>query len=125
VTPHNLFKRDGNDLHVRVPIPMTTAALGGTIEVPSVDGSRSKVNIPPGTQSSHGFRLRNKGMAILRGQGRGDLFVEAVVETPVNLTKRQQELLREFEKAGTAEKTSPESAGFFSKVKELWDDLRE
>jgi molecular chaperone DnaJ len=125
VTPHNLFKRDGNDLHVRVPIPMTTAALGGTIEVPSVDGSRSKVNIPPGTQSSHGFRLRSKGMAILRGQGRGDLFVEAVVETPVNLTKRQQELLREFEKAGTAEKTSPESAGFFSKVKELWDDLRE
>ena len=125
VAPHNLFKRDANDLHVRVPIPMTTAALGGSIEVPSIDGSRAKVNIPPGTQSSHGFRLRGKGMSILRGQGRGDLFVEAVVETPVNLTKRQQELLREFEKAGTAEKTSPESAGFFSKVKELWDDLRE
>jgi molecular chaperone DnaJ len=125
VAPHKLFKRDGNDLHVRVPIPMTTAALGGTIEVPSIDGTRAKVNIPPGTQSSHGFRLRNKGMALLRGQSRGDLFVEAVVETPVNLTKKQQELLREFEKAGIAEKTSPESAGFFSKVKELWDDLRE
>jgi molecular chaperone DnaJ len=125
VAPHKLFKRDGNDLHVRVPIPMTTAALGGTIEVPSVDGTRAKVNIPPGTQSSHGFRLRGKGMPLLRGQSRGDLFVEAIVETPVNLTKRQQELLREFEKAGTAEKTSPESAGFFGKVKELWDDLRE
>ncbi|MBL8702413.1 MAG: molecular chaperone DnaJ [Alphaproteobacteria bacterium] len=125
VTPHRLFKRDGTDLHVRVPIPMTTAALGGSIEVPSVDGTRSRVNIPPGSQSGQAFRLRGKGMSALRSQQRGDLFVEAIVETPVNLTKRQQELLREFEKAGTAEKTSPESAGFFSKVKELWDDLRE
>jgi molecular chaperone DnaJ len=104
---------------------MTTAALGGAIEVPSIDGTRARVNIPPGAQSGHGFRLRGKGMSVLRSQQRGDLYVEAVVETPVNLTKRQQELLREFEKAGTAEKTSPESTGFFSKVKELWDDLRE
>ena len=122
---HELFRRDGNDLHVRVPIPMTTAALGGAIEVPSIDGSRARVNIPGGTQSGQAFRLRGKGMAVLRSQQRGDLFVEAVVETPVNLTKRQQELLREFEKAGTAEKTSPESAGFFGKVKEFWDDLRD
>jgi len=125
VASHNLFRRDGNELHVRVPIPMTTAALGGAIEVPSIDGSRSRVNIPAGTQSGQAFRLRGKGMAVLRSQQRGDLFVETVIETPVNLTKRQQELLREFEKAGTAEKTSPESAGFFSKVKELWDDLRD
>ena len=125
VSAHSLFRRDGNDLHVRVPIPMTTAALGGAIEVPSIDGSRSRVNIPAGTQSSQAFRLRGKGMAVLRSQQRGDLFVETVIETPVNLTKKQQELLREFEKAGTAEKTSPESAGFFSKVKELWDDLRD
>jgi molecular chaperone DnaJ len=125
VAPHRLFKRDGGDLHVRVPIPMTTAALGGSIEVPSVDGTRSRVNIPPGTQSGQAFRLRGKGMSALRSQQRGDLFVEAIVETPVNLTKRQQELLRDFEKAGNADKTSPESAGFFSKVKELWDDLRE
>ncbi|MBM3521322.1 MAG: molecular chaperone DnaJ [Alphaproteobacteria bacterium] len=125
VAPHRLFKRDGTDLHVRVPIPMTTAALGGTIEVPSVDGTRSRVTIPPGSQSGQAFRLRGKGMSALRSQQRGDLFVEAIVETPVNLTKRQQELLREFEKAGAADKTSPESAGFFSKVKELWDDLRD
>ena len=125
VSAHSLFRRDGNELHVRVPIPMTTAALGGAIEVPSIDGSRSRVNIPAGTQSSQAFRLRGKGMAVLRSQQRGDLFVETVIETPVNLTKKQQELLREFEKAGTAEKTSPESAGFFSKVKELWDDLRD
>jgi len=125
VSAHDLFRRDGNDLHVRVPIPMTTAALGGAIEVPSIDGSRSRVNIPAGTQSSQAFRLRGKGMAVLRSQQRGDLFVETAIETPVNLTKRQQELLREFEKAGTTEKTSPESAGFFSKVKELWDDLRD
>ena len=104
---------------------MTTAALGGSIEVPSVDGTRSRVSIPPGTQSGQAFRLRGKGMSALRSQARGDLFVEAIVETPVNLTKRQQELLRDFEKAGNADKTSPESAGFFSKVKELWDDLRE
>jgi molecular chaperone DnaJ len=125
VSAHRLFKRDGSDLHVRVPIPMTTAALGGSIEVPSVDGTRSRVSIPPGTQSGQAFRLRGKGMSALRSQARGDLFVEAIVETPVNLTKRQQELLREFEKAGNADKTSPESAGFFTKVKELWDDLRE
>ena len=125
VRPHQFFQRDGNNLHCRVPIPLTTAALGGAIEVPVIDGSRAKVSIPAGTQTNHRFRLRGKGMSVLRSQQRGDLYIEAVVETPVNLTKRQQELLREFETSASPEKTSPESAGFFAKVRELWDDLKD
>jgi molecular chaperone DnaJ len=104
---------------------MVTAALGGTIEVPSIDGSRVKIAIPSGTQSGHQFRLRSKGMSVLRSTARGDMFVEAVVETPVNLTKKQEELLREFEKDDSGKETSPESAGFFAKVKELWEDLKD
>jgi molecular chaperone DnaJ len=122
---HPFFQRDGADIHCRVPIPMTTAALGGVIEVPSIDGSRARVTVPPGTQSGHQFRLRGKGMSVLRANTRGDLFIEAVVETPVNLTKQQQDLLRQFEKGGSPAETSPESAGFFAKVKELWHDLRD
>jgi molecular chaperone DnaJ len=125
VAPHRFFQRDGADIHCRVPIPMTTAALGGNIEVPSIDGSRARVTVPAGTQSGHQFRLKGKGMTVLRAQTRGDMFIEAVVETPVNLTKRQQELLREFEKGANPKETSPESAGFFAKVKEFWDDLRD
>lgn len=125
VKPHRLFQREGANIHCRVPIPMTTAALGGTIEVPSIDGSRAKITIPAGTQSGHQFRLKAKGMSVLRSPARGDMFVQAVVETPVNLTKKQQDLLREFEKAGTDKETSPESHGFFAKVKELWEDLTE
>jgi molecular chaperone DnaJ len=125
VTPHRFFKRDGNNVHVRVPIPMTTAALGGAIEVPSIDGSRARVTVPGGTQSGQTFRLRGKGMTALRSTSRGDMFVETVVETPVNLSRKQQELLKEFEKSQAPEKTSPESAGFFAKVKDLWEDLRE
>jgi molecular chaperone DnaJ len=104
---------------------MATASLGGAIEVPTVDGGRAKVTIPAGTQSGHQFRLRNKGMSVLRSPARGDMYVEVAVETPVNLTKRQQELLREFEKAGEGAKTQPESEGFFAKVKEFFEDLRE
>jgi molecular chaperone DnaJ len=103
---------------------MTTAALGGVVEVPSIDGSRAKVTVPAGTQSGHQFRLKGKGMSVLRATQRGDMYVQAVVETPVNLNKKQQELLREFEKAGK-EGTSPESEGFFAKVKELWEDLKD
>ena len=106
---HPLFQRDGANIHCRVPISMPTAALGGTIEVPTIDGSRAKVTIPAGTQSGHQFRLRGKGMSVLRTPTRGDMFVEVSVETPVNLTKRQQELLREFEKEGDARKTSPKA----------------
>lgn len=125
VAPHALFQRDGANIECRVPIPMTTAALGGTIEVPTIDGSRARISIPAGTQSGHQFRLRGKGMSVLRSPARGDMYVTALVETPVNLTKRQQELLREFDKEADAKGTNPESEGFFAKVKELWADLKE
>ncbi len=122
---HRLFQREGANIHCHAPIAMSTAALGGTIEVPTIDGSRAKVAIPPGTQAGHQFRLRGKGMSVLRSHTRGDMFVQVSVETPVHLSKRQQELLREFEKEGDSHHTSPESAGFFAKVKEFFEDLRE
>ena len=126
VASHRLFQRDGANLHCRVPIPMTTAALGGIIEVPSVDGSRARITIPPGTQPGQQFRLRGKGMSVLRSPARGDMLVEIAVETPVNLTKRQQELLQEFDKAAAKHKNnSPQSEGFFAKFKEFWEDLKE
>ncbi|HVC54502.1 MAG TPA: molecular chaperone DnaJ [Stellaceae bacterium] len=125
ITPHAIFQRDGANIFCRVPLPFTTAALGGTIEVPTVEGNRTRVTVPAGTQSAHQFRLRGKGMTVLRSPVRGDMFIHAIVETPVNLTKRQQELLREFDKAGENGKTSPESEGFFARVKEFFEDLRE
>jgi molecular chaperone DnaJ len=125
VKPHRFFQRDGANIHCRVPISMPTAALGGAIEVPTIDGGRAKVNVPAGTQSGHQFRLRNRGMSVLRSAARGDMYVQVVVETPVHLTKRQQELLREFEKAGDSRTTHPESEGFFAKVREFFEDLRE
>ena len=125
VAPHRFFQRDGANIYCRVPIPMTTAALGGTIEVPTLDGRRARITIPAGTQNGHQFRLAGKGMPVLRSSAHGDMFVQTGVETPMNLTKRQKELLHEFEQAGSAEKTSPESAGFFAKVKELWEDLKD
>ncbi|HYD30838.1 MAG TPA: molecular chaperone DnaJ [Azospirillaceae bacterium] len=124
IAPHRFFQREGANIHCRVPIPMVTASLGGTIEVPAIDGSRAKITIPAGTQSGHQFRLKGKGMSVLRSTARGDMYVQAVVETPMNLTKKQQELLRDFEKAGST-KTNPESEGFFAKVKELWEDLKD
>ncbi len=125
VTPHPLFEREAATLFCRVPIPMATAALGGAVEVPTIEGTRAKVTIPAGTQSARQFRLRGKGMTGLHGRGRGDMLIEIQVETPVNLTKRQQELLREFEAGGKSgsRATSPASEGFFAKVKELWEDL--
>ena len=125
LAPHRLFQRDGANIHCRVPIAMATAALGGAIEVPVIDGGRAKITVPPGTQTGHQFRLRGKGMSVLRSQARGDMYVQAMVETPMNLTKRQQELLKEFDREGEQAKTSPESEGFFSRVKEFFEDLRE
>lgn len=122
---HPIFQRDGANIFCRVPIPFTTAALGGSIEVPTVEGTRTRVTVPAGTQSGHQFRLRGKGMTVLRSPARGDMYIQTVVEIPVNLSKRQQELLREFEKAGDNGKTHPESEGFFAKVKEFFEDLRE
>ncbi len=125
IAPHPLFQRSGGDLHCRAPIPMATAALGGTIEVPGIDGSRVRVAVPAGAQSGQQFRLRGKGMSVMRAGARGDLYVEVAVETPVNLTKRQQELLQEFEAAGKGKSHSPASEGFFAKVREFWEDLKE
>ena len=125
VAAHPIFKREGSDLFCKVPLPITTAALGGTIEVPGIDGSRVRVNVPAGAQSGQPFRLRGKGMSVLRAAQRGDMYVEIQVETPVNLNKRQQELLREFEAAGKGKSHSPASEGFFAKVREFFEDLKD
>ena len=122
ITPHTLFQRDGADLHCRVPISMVTAALGGEFEVPSIDGSKARVKVPGGTQTGRRFRLSAKGMPVLRSKQLGDMYVQVAVETPQNLTKRQRELLAEFEKLSSRE-TQPESAGFFGRVKEFFDGL--
>lgn len=125
IAPHQLFKREDANLHCAVPVNFTTAALGGNVEVPTLGGGRVRVAIPEGTQSGKEFRIRGKGMPSLRGQGpQGDLIVEVTVETPVHLTKKQQELLREFEKAGTAQ-NSPKTTSFFAKVKEFFGDAKE
>ncbi len=121
--PHPFFKRDGADLHCKVPIRMTTAALGGSIEVPTIEGTRAKLTIPAGTQSGAQFRLRGKGMSVMRSAVRGDMYIHAQIETPRNLSKKQKDILKEFDK--DSDKNSPESESFFSKVKEFWDDLKE
>ena len=122
VTEHQLFERDGTNLFCRVPVSMGTAALGGSIEVPTIDGGRGRVQIPSGSQSGRQMRLRGKGMPALRGGGTGDMFIELAVETPVNLTARQKELLREFE--DLSEENNPESSSFFSSVKSFWDSMK-
>ncbi|TNE39368.1 MAG: molecular chaperone DnaJ [Alphaproteobacteria bacterium] len=124
VADHRIFQRDGQNIHCRVPIPLTTAALGGDIEVPTLDGARAKVSITAGTQSGRKFRLRNKGMPIMNSHSHGDMYIHTIVETPVNLSKRQKELLKEFE-AESKEGHSPESEGFFSRVKDFLADLKE
>ncbi|MEJ8475100.1 molecular chaperone DnaJ [Roseibium algae] len=120
--PHEIFQRDGADLYCRVPISMTTATLGGQFDVPTLDGVTSRVKVPDGTQTGKQFRLRGKGMPIMRATQHGDMYVQVTVETPSNLTKRQRELLAEFEQESSGE-NHPESAGFFSKVKVFIDNL--
>ena len=122
VAKHDLFERDGVNLFCRVPVSMTSAALGGDIEVPTIDGGRSRVKIPAGSQSGRQMRLRQKGMPALRGAGQGDMFIEIAVETPVNLTSRQKELLREFEKESA--ENNPENDSFFKSVKGFWDSMK-
>src|SRR5690349_8632485 len=117
VRRNSLFEREGADIHCRVPISMVQATLGSSIDVPTLDGKMARINIPAGAQGGHQFRLRGKGMPVVRSTQRGDMYIEINVETPTNLTPKQKELLKEFEKAG---KTSPESEGFFSKVKEMF-----
>src|SRR5437763_617783 len=116
---HQLFQRDGADLHCRVPISMVTAALGGEFEVPTIDSGKTKAKVPAGTQSGRRFRIASKGMPVLRSRQMGDMYVQVMVETPQNLTKKQQELLSEFEKLSSGA-TQPEAAGFFTKVKDFF-----
>ena len=122
VKDHPIFQRDGVHLFCRVPISITAAALGGEVEVPTIDGGRSRVKVPAGAQTGKQMRLRAKGMPALRGGGTGDMVLELAVETPVNLTARQRELLMEFEKL--SEENNPEGKSFFSKVRGFWDGMK-
>jgi molecular chaperone DnaJ len=119
---HPFFQREGADLHCRVPVSMVAASLGGEFEVPTIDGGKTKVKVLEGTQSGRRFRLAGKGMPVLRSRQSGDMYVQVVVETPQQLTKKQRELLAEFERLSSSE-TQPESSGFLGKVKEFLDGL--
>lgn len=124
VKPHEFFQRDGADLYCKVPVSMTTAALGGAFEVATLDGTQTKVKVPEGTQNGRQFRLKGKGMPVLRQPNMGDLFIQTVVETPQNLSARQRELLEEFEKLSSGD-NSPQSTGFFSRMKGFFESLGE
>lgn len=124
ITPHEFFQRDGSDLYCRVPISMTTAALGGQFEVTTLDGTKTRVKVPEGTQNGTQFRLKSKGMPILRHQHKGDLFIQIAIETPQNLSKRQRELLEEFDQISSKD-NSPQSSGFFSRMKEFFEGFAE
>ena len=122
VREHKIFQRDGNSLFCRIPVSMSGAALGGDIEVPTMDGGRSRVKIPAGSQSGRQMRLRGKGMPAIKSAQKGDMFIEIALETPVNLTSKQRDLLREFE--ALSEDNNPESKSFFSSVKSFWDTMK-
>ncbi len=122
IAPDEIFQRDGADLFCKVPITITTAALGGQLEVPTIDGGRARVKIPEGTETGKQFRLKSKGMPVLRSTLTGDLYVQVEIETPQNLTRKQKELLKEFEKAST-DTTNPGLSGFASRVKAFWDRM--
>lgn len=116
VKPHAVFQREGTALFTRVPVTFTTAALGGTIDLPGLDGETHSIEIPAGTQSGRQLRKRGAGMPVLQGRGRGDLVTEIMVETPTKLSARQKEILREFQETETGDEC-PESQGFFGKLK--------
>jgi molecular chaperone DnaJ len=120
--PHPFFQRDGADLYCRMPISMVQAALGGEFSVHGIDGSEARLKIPEGTQSNRQFKLRSKGMPVLRSRDVGDLYIQVVVETPQSLTRRQRELLMEFETESSS-KTNPEAAGFFARMKDFFGNL--
>ena len=126
IKPHKFFKRDGANLYCRVPIPMTTATLGGDLEVPSIDGSRNTVKIPAGTQTGQQMRLKGKGMNVMRSDAFGDLYIEIFVETPVNLNGKQKDLLKKLAEDLGSDKDghSPESSSFMQKMKDIWSDLK-
>ncbi|MBR2691833.1 MAG: molecular chaperone DnaJ [Aquamicrobium sp.] len=124
IKPHEFFQRDGADLYCKVPISMTTAALGGSFEVTTLDGSQTRVKVPEGTQNGRQFRMKGKGMPVLRQPQIGDLYIQTAVETPQNLTRRQRELLEEFEQLSSKE-NSPQSSGFFSRMKDFFESFSE
>ena len=122
VSKHKIFERDGLNLFCRVPVSMAKASLGGEVEVPTIDGGRSRVRIPAGSQSGRQMRLKGKGMPAIKTVQKGDMFIEMAVETPVNLTARQKELLQEFEEL--SEDNNPETNSFFSSVKPFWESMK-
>ncbi len=122
VKDHAIFQRDSVHLFCRVPISIATAALGGEVEVPTIDGGKSRVKVTAGSQTGRQLRLRGKGMPALRGGGSGDMVIELAVETPVNLTARQREILQEFDTL--ASDNNPEGTSFFAKVKGFWDGMK-
>ena len=122
VSKHKIFERDGLNLFCRVPVSMAKASLGGEVEVPTIDGGRSRVRIPAGSQSGRQMRLKGKGMPAIKTSQKGDMFIEMAVETPVNLTVRQKELLEEFEQL--SEDNNPETNSFFSSVKIFWESMK-
>jgi len=124
VAKHPVYQREGTSLFTRMPISFTTAALGGTVDIPNLDGESYSIEIPAGIQSGKQLRRRGVGMPVLQGRGRGDLVVEIMVETPTRLSSRQKEILREFQETETGDEC-PESAGFFAKLKTAWSDLTE
>jgi molecular chaperone DnaJ len=122
IKPHEIFERHEKDLACRVPISFVCATLGGTVDVPTIDGGKSRLTIPAGTQTGKQFRLKGKGMPMMRTKSHGDLYIEVFIETPVNLSKRQKELLEEFDKE--ANDNHPDGASWFAKVKDFWDSMK-
>lgn len=128
IKKHKFFKRDGANLYGRVPIAMTTATLGGDVNVPTINGKTTKVKIPGGTQTGQQLRLKEKGMPIMRSNQVGDMFIEIFVETPINLNTKQKKVFQDLDKdlsGKDGKKYSPESSGFINRVKDLWADLKE
>ena len=123
IRPHGFFQRDGADIYCRIPVSMTTAALGGEVEVPAIDGTLARVRVGEGTQTGRQFRLRGKGMPVMRTHDHGDMYIQVVVETPRGLTRRQRELLEEFRRESGGEEQAADASGFFSKVKDFFDGL--
>ncbi len=124
VQQDKLFEREEENIFCNIPIPITKAILGGEIEVPTIEGKKARLTVPSGTQSETQFRLKGKGMSILRQNRRGDMYVEVNVEIPVNLTNKQKQILKDFEKEGGSSKAhSPKSQSFFQKIKEVWEDI--